>query len=864
MAAENERVLLPKNVSPQRYNIHVKTNFASEDFTFDGECSVELKVVETTSEITFHSLDIKYKTILVKVGDKSTDVTSTITFDKKVETCTVKCPEMEKGSEATLVCSYVAEMNDKMKGFYRCKYKNTAGETVYGGCTQFESTDARRAFPCWDEPNVKSVFDVTVTTDEHFVVLGNMPEKSRDENKEQKTVTVAFEASPFMSSYLVAWLVGEFDYVESKTKNGVLVRTYTPKGQAEKGQFACDFGVKCLDWYEDYFQIKFPLPKCDMVAVADFAAGAMENWGLVTYRESRVLVDKDTSEQTKQFVAQVVAHELAHQWFGNLVTMDWWKELWLNEGFANFMESYCSDQLSTLNYENFFVEKSLVRALQMDAMLTSHPIEVEVSSSAQVDEIFDAISYCKGGSVVRMVNKFLGAETFKKGLRIYMDRHKYSNTVTTDLWKALSEASGTDVVSLMRNWTKEQGYPLLEVSLTKDRKLKVSQSRFLSDGKPKPEQDTVIWNVPIVALTPQGEKKFLLKERETIFDDIEVKDWILLNHGLAGLFRVNYSTELLQALSKALSAGQIKEELDRTALISDIYALAKAGYCSCTSVLELLPSFKDEECKTPWRNVMGCLSGIRNLVQGEAEEEHLNKLTRDLLSNIVDKLGWDEQENESAETKMLRADVISVSAKAGLEKVIAEGKVRFTKIFSAEGLDCSGTMKEPVYRIGVRNGGLQEYETVEKRYCETENAQEKRTLCSAMAQTKNPEFHKRLLEFNMTDKVRKQDKVFALLYLGMNSIATRPAWEYVQENWVKLYSLFGGGFLVNYLARVPDRLTSLEDADQVEEFFKGVRETSPAACRAMDQTIEAIRLTGKWRKRDLGVLQKWLVENVSM
>jgi len=848
-----EREVLPTNVKPVHYHISIQTNFS--EFTFDGTCRIDLQVNEPTSEICFNTLDIEYKE--VKVGARSLDV-SNLVHDEKKEMCTVPLGfELSAGQTVTLECKYVGQLNDKMKGYYRSCYKKD-GEDAFGGCTQFESTDARRAFPCWDEPNLKSEFTCEVTAESYFTVASNMPVATETKNDDD-TTTYLFEKSPVMSSYLVAWVVGEYDFVETTTKRGVVVRCYTPVGKREEGVHANNFAAEVLDWYEEYFQIDYPLPKLDMFAIADFAAGAMENWGLVTYRASRLLVNANTGPRELMFINQVVAHELAHQWFGNLVTMDWWRELWLNEGFANFMESYCSDHLTDFNYKSFFISKSMTKAFALDSMLTSHPIEVPVQTAAQVDEIFDAISYSKGGSVVRMTNSFLGHETFRAGLRTYMQTFKYSNTRTTDLWSELGKASNIDVTAIMTNWTTKQGYPVITATLNDENKLVLRQNRFLATGVVPEAEDQTIWSVPIVALTKNGEKRILLTEREMVVDDLEIGDgWVHLNHGMTGLYLVKYSDVLHERVSAALSEG-VLNELDRFQVLHGARTLCKAGYLPITAILSLLPSFKQETSQLVWEAVVESVGSIYSLIKNEPEEEKFDAMMLDLLSVIKEKLGWEPTKGESAENQMLRSDVLKLSANAGDEEVIATGLQKFWAYIN-EGTDFHSSLRQRIFAIAGKHGGKEVYDALHEKYKTNDDAQEVRNLILGMACNKSPELHAHLLEWTFGEAVRKQDKVFSYVYLSFNRYAMDGTWEYIRDNWQKLYDFYEGGFLVSWLARVPKGYNTNEKADEIENFFATVKESSPTANRAMDQTVEAIRATATWKERDFPKLQEFFGE----
>ncbi|XP_050419244.2 puromycin-sensitive aminopeptidase [Patella vulgata] len=457
---------LSTNVVPVNYNITLTPDLTN--FVFDGEEKISVQITKTTSTITCHALDIKVKTVYFTPKGSSDKFEGSIKYGSAIEeTVTFTFTTPLQAGEGDLCLTYSGELNNKMKGFYRSQYTTQDGQTAFNAVTHFEATDARRAFPCWDEPAVKAMFDITLVVPKDKVALSNMPEKSNTPHSSDKNVKiVSFETTPIMSTYLIAFTVGDYDYVEGFDKDQIRVRIYTPAGKKEQGRFALDVAVKTLPFYKDYFGIKYMLPKIDLLSVADFAIGAMENWGLLTFKEALILVDpKNTSAVSRQHVALVVGHELAHQWFGNLVTMDWWTDLWLKEGFATWIEYLCVDYcFPQWDIWTSFVNDNLIRALQLDSLHNSHPIEVKVGHPSEIDEIFDGISYSKGASIIRMLSDYLGAEDFRKGLNIYLSRHAYKNAETEDLWKALAESSGKPVKNVMDTWTKQMGYPVLEVA----------------------------------------------------------------------------------------------------------------------------------------------------------------------------------------------------------------------------------------------------------------------------------------------------------------------------------------------------------------------------------------------------------------
>jgi puromycin-sensitive aminopeptidase len=454
---------LPINVLPVNYDVKLTPDLSK--FSFDGSVNIDVHVQASTKSIVVNAAELEILNCKFSVQGGS-DVPAKVTLQEEQETATFEFDNELPVGKGNLEIAYKGTLNDKMKGFYRTRYTTPWGEERFAAATQFEATDARRALPCWDEPEHKATFDVTLVVPYDRVALSNM-NAIKDDRISQTLRQVTFARSPKMSTYLLAFVVGEFDYVEDRDSNGVLIRVYTPQGKSEQGKFALEVAKKTLPFYHKYFNVDYPLPKMDLITIPDFAAGAMENWGLVTYRERYLLVDpSNTSIASKQLVALVVGHELAHQWFGNLVTMKWWTHLWLNEGFATFVEYLCVDHCLGEKFDIWtqFNSQTYSPALKNDALANSHPIEVEVGHPNEVEEIFDMISYSKGASIIRMLHDWIGDENFRKGMNQYLTKFQYSNAETGDLWASLGMASGQPVADIMGTWTEKMGYPVLTVS----------------------------------------------------------------------------------------------------------------------------------------------------------------------------------------------------------------------------------------------------------------------------------------------------------------------------------------------------------------------------------------------------------------
>ena len=506
VAKDDEFHRLPADVQPIHYDLKLIPDL--EAFTFAGEVTVALNVKKQSTEIVVNGKELKVESVHVVQGSE-TIASSNVKTDDVAQLINITLVKaLVPNQPATLYIKYEGILNDQLEGFYRSSYKSSDGSSKTMACTQFESTSARRAFPCWDEPAIKATFSVIIHAPQHLTVVSNMPEVSRVQSGERPGWDVhTFVKTPIMSTYILAFVVGEFEYVEDKTKDGVLLRVFTQKGVKHQGQFALDTGKRALEFYNQYFGIPYPLPKMDQLAIPDFSAGAMENWGCITYREAALLVDPDNSSTAaKERIALTVCHEIAHQWFGNIVTMEWWTHLWLIEGYANWMEYFCVNALfPEWNVWSTYVFQDLNRALDLDALANSHAIEIEVKSPDEVDEIFDAISYSKGSAVIRMLENYLGSDAFQKGLHTYLTKYKYANALTDDLWRELELSTGKPVSKVMQAWTRQTGFPLLSVhgesSVNSSGKLSItlSQRRFFADGSTSGSET---WPVPISFVLP--------------------------------------------------------------------------------------------------------------------------------------------------------------------------------------------------------------------------------------------------------------------------------------------------------------------------------------------------------------------------
>lgn len=705
------RDLLPANVIPQHYDLTIDPDFTK--FTFDGTVIIDLDVVADTNSISLHSFEIDIHSAKISQDGKTVTETPKISLDEKAQVAKFDFDSsLTKGSKAQLEIVFTGQLNDKMAGFYRSSFTREDGTEGILGCTQFEPTDARRGFPCFDEPSLKAKFTVTLIADEKYTCLSNMDVASETKKGDKKVVK--FNVSPLMSTYLVAYIVGELNYIESNAFR-VPVRVYAPPGQnIEHGRFSLDLAAKTLAFYEDLFGIEFPLPKMDQVAIPDFAQGAMENWGLVTYRVVDLLLDeKNSGAVYKTRVAEVVQHELAHQWFGNLVTMDWWDGLWLNEGFATWVSWYsCNVFYPEWKVWEEYVIDNLQSALSLDSLRSSHPIEVPVKRADEVNEIFDAISYSKGSCVLRMLSSYLGEDKFLEGVRHYLKKHSFGNTQTGDLWASLSEVSGKPVQDVMTTWTKKIGYPVVSVT-EKDNSIQLKQNRFLRTGDVKPEEDEVLFPIFLGLRTKDNiDSTVALSDRETTLP-LPADDFYKLNANHTGLFRTSYTSDRLEKLGQAAKSGLLSVE-DRAGMIADAGALAVPGYQKTSGVLSLIKGLDTESEYIVWNEILSNLGAIKSawLFEDQAVKDALTAFQLQLVSAKAHELGWQFSESDGHIEQQFKALMFGVAGVAGDKTIIAAAQDMYAKFMAGDQSALHPNIRGSAFSITLKNGGVKEVSLV--------------------------------------------------------------------------------------------------------------------------------------------------------
>lgn len=746
---------------------------------------------ENTDFISLNSNEIDIHSAIVSSKGSVVESKPEIALNKDDQVATIKFNHaLAAGSDAQVKLTFTGILNDNMAGFYRSSYKQN-GETKYIASTQMEPTDARRAFPCFDEPALKAKFTVTLVADKSMTCLSNMDVASETDVQGGAKKAVKFNTSPLMSTYLIAFIVGHLNFVESKNFR-VPIRVYaTPDQDIEHGRFSLELAAKTLAFYEKAFDNEFPLPKMDMVAVPDFSAGAMENWGLITYRIVDVLLDEKTSGASrKERIAETVQHELAHQWFGNLVTMDFWDGLWLNEGFATWMSWYsCNVFYPEWKVWQTYVIDNLQGALSLDSLRSSHPIEVPVKRADEINQIFDAISYSKGSSVLRMISKYLGEDVFLQGVRNYIKKHAYGNTETGDLWAALADASGKPVKSVMDIWTKNVGFPVVSVTENpSSSSINLKQNRFLRTGDVKPEEDQVLYPCMLGLRTKDSvDEDTMLSEREKEFKLPDL-DFFKLNADHSGIYRTSYTPERLTKLGKAARDGLLTVE-DRAGMIADSGALAASGYQKTSGMLSLLQGLDTESEFVVWNEILTRIGTLRAawLFEDQQTKDALKAFQRSLVSSKAHQLGWQFSENDDHILQQFKALMFGSAGMSEDPVVVKAAQDMFARFAAGDLSAIHPNIRGSVFTIVLKNGGNKEYDVVLDRFRHAATSDEKTTALRCLGAAEDPALIERTLALAMSDEVKNQD-----IYMPLGGLRNHPAgidarWAWAKENWETIY-----------------------------------------------------------------------------
>lgn len=802
------------------------------------------KTHRPNKRLTFHQKDLKITSAAIVKHDKKEikhiEVVRINTHNSFDEVRLHTRETLYPGTYEVTI-RFEGKITAQMNGMYPCNFEH-GGKKKQLIATQFESHYAREVFPCVDEPEAKATFDLTITTPVDETVIANTPVKKR--TAQDNLATTVFETTPIMSTYLLAFVYGEMGFKEAKTSSGVTVRAYATPDNVQFTDFALDVAVKCLDFYNDYFGISYPLEKCDMIALPDFASGAMENWGCITYREQCMLVDpKNTSVPTKQYVAMVVAHELAHQWFGNLVTMRWWTDLWLNEGFASWIEYMAVDHIfpEWQMWTQFSVDEQH-RAFKLDALEHTHPIEVPINHPDEIHSIFDTISYSKGASVIHMLHAYLGPEHFRDGLRHYLKTHAHGNTDTIDLWQALEDISKKPVRTFMHAWTSQDGFPAVSVQ-TKLDKTTISQRRFYINPEHK-EQKKVTW--PISLQTDDSSLPDLLN-KSSISVQLENAETVKLNRSQTGFFRVDYDQEQLAYIGEQVKKGDVPVT-DRLGVLSDVFESAKAGLTKTSDALAFLGNFVDEDNSAVWDVIAASIGSTRAVMDDEKLRDNMKPYIIKIAAKQYKRLDWTAKKNDSYFDQLLRPTVIGMTVGADEPEAVKKALALFKLAKKPEDIDPE--LRSIVFSNAVRvHNDQKTFDKLFAMYEQSTMSEEKTTLAAALTGFKATELYKQAFDLITTNSVRHQDISYWLVYSFSNRFARRAAWEWMCEHWEWLEKTIGSD--LSFYRFPLYAANSFSDRSFIPEyttFF--TKHKNSALERSINQGLETLTWQSAWKERD--------------
>ncbi|NWR52832.1 AMPN Aminopeptidase, partial [Regulus satrapa] len=913
---------LPATLKPETYEVSLQPFLkpdANNMYIFKGNSSVVFKCEEATDLILIHSNKLNYTmqgsfhaTLQAEGGGEAPAISRTW-LETPTQYLVVQLDSpLQQGQRYRLSSSFTGELADDLAGFYRSEYTESGTKYVVA-TTQMQAADARKAFPCFDEPAMKANFIVTLIHPSDYVAISNMPVKSTKQQMigEELWNVTEFNTTPRMSTYLLAFIVSQFSFNESNSDKTLIRIWGRPKAIGEnQGAYALNVTGPILSFFEDYYNTSYPLPKSDQVGLPDFNAGAMENWGLVTYRENSLLFDAAYSSiGNKERVVTVIAHELAHQWFGNLVTLRWWNDLWLNEGFASYVEYLGADHAeSQWNIKDLMVLNELHAVMATDALASSRPLsfrEEEINTPAQISEVFDSISYSKvctgvptrgdglwgvpgssdllslqGASVLRMLSTFLSEDIFKKGLQSYLHTFSYNNTVYTDLWVHLQEAVKENNVQLpdsisniMDRWTLQMGFPVVTVDT---RSGAVNQTHFLLDPTSSVDRPSVFnytWIVPITWMTGnrQGNSTYWLTKVTDTNDDFRLTspNWLLLNLNVTGYFRVNYNQENWDQLLKQLDSNHsVFPVINRAQIIDDSFNLARAKYVNVTLALNTTRFLSRETEYMPWQAALTNLQYFQQMFDRSevfgAMSRYMKKQVTPLFSyykNITD--GW-KNIPSGLMAQYNEINAISTACSYGVAEC-QQLAIDYLRQWQSSGTNpVPPNLRSAIYCSMVATGGEDAWDFLWKKFQEASVVSEADKLRTALSCSPHPWILNRYLEYTLDPtKIRKQDATSTINSIASNVVGQPLAWDFIRANWRTLFSQYGGGSFSfsRLILSVTQRFSSEFELQQLEQFKEDNQDVGfGSGTRALEQALERTRSNINWVKENRAGVLRWFEE----
>jgi puromycin-sensitive aminopeptidase len=848
---------LPRTVAPVRYDIRLEPDLTT--LTFRGEETIAVEVAEPVREIVLNAVELAVDEA-VAVDAAGGEHRATVTLDEAAERCRLAFAEPLATGSGRLRIAFRGTLNDKLRGFYRSVYKDPGGVTRTMAATQFEATDARRAFPCWDEPAFKAVFAVTLAIDPALTAVSNT--RIVAERREGDRKVVRFADTITMSTYLVAFVVGELEHTEPTPVGATPVSVWCVPGKRRLAAFGHEIAVASLRYFEEYYGLPYPGDKLDLLAIPDFAAGAMENLGAITFRETALLVDERAASHAElQRVADVVAHENAHMWFGDLVTMSWWNGIWLNEAFATFMEMLAVDAWKPewQRWAAFGVSRAA--ALSVDGLHSTRSIEFPVRAPREADAMFDVLTYEKGASVLRMLEQYLGPEIFREGVRDYLRAHQFANADTGDLWAALGRASRQPIPAVMDGWIFAPGYPLVSVGVDNGQ-LVLRQQRFTYlpeplrwwGAAPPAAGGPARWQVPvqlrITAGGRQTEDRVLLAEGETRRPLPANFESVVVNEGGHGFYRVRYDDDLRARLLERLPR---LAAIERFNLVNDAWAVTGAGLMPVTDYLELTARFREERDRNVWSALLGSFGTLSRLVR-PADRPGLEALVRDRARPALTALGWTPRAGEDELTGQLRADLIRALGTLGNDPDV---QGRAAELYGAyeRGTAVDPNLLPALIAVLAHAGDEARYDDFLKKFRSASTPQEEQRYLYALTAFRQPALVEQTLGRTVNGEIRTQDAPFVARSMLMLVHAREQAWEFVKKQWDTMDRLYPKHGLRRMAEGVIGLATPEWEAD-VHRFFQDRK--IDLGGKTLEQYLEQLRVAVALREREGAALSAYL------
>jgi aminopeptidase N len=847
---------LPTGVRPDHYDLAFDVDLAAA--RFDGNETIRVRLDRSTTRIVLHAADIVFHEVTIESG--STTQTATVTLDEEAETAALTVARPLAAGFADIQIRYSGVLNDQLRGFYLSQ-ANGRNYAV----TQFESTDARRAFPSFDEPSLKATFAVTLTIPRGVTAISNGRILEDRPGPGETKHTLKFSTTPKMSTYLVAMAVGDFDCLEGDAGN-IPVRVCATPDKKPLGRLALTMAGDILRYFNQYYAIAYPFGKLDMVAIPDFAAGAMENTAAIFYRETYLLADEATvSLATRKQIAAVIAHEIAHQWFGNLVTMRWWDDLWLNEGFATWMES---QPLAANHPEwNIPVDEAAgtQSALNLDALRSTRPIHSNAETPAEIEATFDVIAYEKGAAVVRMIENYVGAEAFRKGVNDYLAKHAYANATSEDFWRAMTSASGKPVDRILPTFVNQPGVPLLDVTMncaSNSAAITLTQQRFSLEPSPASGAAAARWVIPICRKSAAGTESCTeMRERTQRLTEPACPSWIFFNAGARGYYRTAYPPSMLPAF--AADMGTRLSPPERLSLAGDEWALVQSGRHTVADYLTLAAGIGGERTAAVLSEFAARLGFVHDYVATESNAARFEAFVRSLLRPILDDVGMEPRAGEPEERNALRSVLIAALGTSGNDaEVIARARTLVDRALSG-GTPLEPSLATALLRVAARRGDQQLFDAVAAAARRATTPEAFRRYLETLAYFEDPAIVRQALARLLSDEVRSQDAPFYVrnFLANPNAGVNRQAWQFLKTQWTailpKISISLGDAAMVTGMSSFCDP----ETRDDIKAFF--AEHPRPTAARALDQTLERINACVKLKESQAPVLSRWLAERSS-